>query len=367
MEEALKSIIDRGLTVAAAAERYNVGYFNLRRNYRILRDKHDRGDTSSDQIKLEKKKRGRKRSLEDAYISELKEELTKEDRSCNSLSPKEIGVRIHEKRKQQALNEGRNALAIKPVGISTERRLIKEIAPELIAKAQIKNNRRYQAIRDMYGAISHAVISHAILQPSLDKPFGRIKHCFMFNVDAVSCVIGESTSAKVRLVRGSNEYLKQVNRSPSKTVKQEKRRAVKQLYVTSADGYLNCAIIVLKDSHIKELKLIPIDKHHSGGYQLWLLLVPYQPKKRKNTQTVQNENATANNTISSSSVDDQQEATIENQVEEDCDLFSLLLEEEADHHDGSTIKKISCELFFIFGVTSLGSRASALIRTIVLA
>eukprot|EP01039_Chlorochromonas_danica_P011413 gene11414-12757_t len=152
----------------------------------------------------------------------------------------------------------------------------------------------------------------------------------MFNVDAVSCVIGESTSAKVRLVRGSNEYLKQVNRSPSKTVKQEKRRAVKQLYVTSADGYLNCAIIVLKDSHIKELKLIPIDKHHSGGYQLWLLLVPYQPKKRKNTQTVQNENATANNTISSSSVDDQQEATIENQVEEDCDLFSLLLEEEAD-------------------------------------
>jgi hypothetical protein len=91
----------------------------------------------------------------------------------------------------------------------------------------------------MYSAISHATILSAILGNTEELPGGRFHASFIFNIDAVSCLVGGVPgNMTVRMAEGSTAALRKLGRSPSATIQQGKERGIKQFYVTSPDGFL---------------------------------------------------------------------------------------------------------------------------------
>ena len=151
----------------------------------------------------------------------------------------------------------------------------KELAPEISNQPRQRSARRMQALLDMFGAISHAVISAAIQNPIgfCDGRVQRIKPYNCYNIDAVSSFAGSKLNYRVRCAAGTKASLKKKGLSISINKDKEKQRVIKQLYVTSSDGYVLVAVILISDNHISELSRHLLDKY-SGGYELWVILIP---------------------------------------------------------------------------------------------
>jgi hypothetical protein len=185
------------------------------------------------------------------------------------------------------------------------------VAPVVVSHATQRNERRAEALRDMYAAISMAVVAHAILSPlnsGINQPEDdretRIQPWLMFNMDAVSILIGNALKHKVRVTLNTKKNLQNLCLSVGFTKKQTKERGIKQYYITRANDFLTCAIIVIKDNHIKEISSQFL--HDNGGYECWVIFVPNRIKKiQTNTHDASNATTQINhrsNTIGRSSI-----------------------------------------------------------------
>lgn len=109
----------------------------------------------------------------------------------------------------------------------------------------------------------------------------RIAPRYYFNIDAVSSIIGGNSKVKVHLAPHSKSKLKEMKLSPAHQAEPRgnyKMRGVKQYYMTSADGFLKSAIIVIRDEHISTIRYKELVRY-DGGYDLWLVLMPKEHKK----------------------------------------------------------------------------------------
>ncbi len=172
----------------------------------------------------------------------------------------------------------------------TARKYVAEVAPVKVKSATVHNDRRCQALADMFNSISHAAVTTAIFEPTADRPFGRFEARNVYNIDAVSTMIGDQINTSVRMAVGSKEILKKAGRSPSIKHNKPQGRTVKQFYLTSADGFVRVAIIVIKDYNVKNIMSRCISK--DGGYEVWLLFEPCERKKSKTKKVVKKQKST---------------------------------------------------------------------------
>lgn len=252
LDEAARAVLDRQYRVCDAVKEFNVKDSTLRS--RVDAEKRRREGVLP-------KKRGRKKALEEEEIVELTGEVIASDLACDSKDTAEICEMIETKRQKIDPDA-------QPLGESTKRKIAAAIAPKVVNNPHVKNSRRCEALSDEFGNISHAVMTSAILD-NRTIPMGLI-----FNVDAVTSLIGGSSKSRVRIAASSAEELKSCNRSPSKKEDTTKQRGVKQFYLTSADGQLRCAVILLKDTHFKSIEICHLDNRGSGGYELYMVTVP---------------------------------------------------------------------------------------------
>jgi hypothetical protein len=167
-----------------------------------------------------------------------------------------------------------------------------------LMKAGNHNDRRVQATADMFSTVSQIGISYAIqgknidikpedLDPTIDISSDedtatkerkdvqglRIKPCMYFNLDAVCCGIGGEQNQKVFLSAETKNLLRKLKYTPTTNKKQGKRRFVKQVYVTSADGTVLCAFAIIKDNSVKEIQeLFP--ENNPTGPNFYIIFVP---------------------------------------------------------------------------------------------
>ena len=121
---------------------------------------------------------------------------------------------IHEERKDELVRSGvsrRNSELLKAWGKSTVYKWSRVICPTLITP-QPENDRRVQQLCDMFSAVSHAVISDAILNPEgyVDGRECRILVGNMYTFDAVSGLISGGASSKVRCMKITKEHLRKL-------------------------------------------------------------------------------------------------------------------------------------------------------------
>ena len=141
-----------------------------------------------------------------------------------------------------------------------------------------RNNRRIEAFADAYSAISLICIVFAVQNmrvPQVDMSTElRIKPRYFFNFDAVTSVIGEVEDRPVYLPESARKTLKELKLGVSAafSCSSAKRRGIKQLYLTSADGWLLVAVIIIRDNNIKKICFQHLS--NDGGYQTWLMLLP---------------------------------------------------------------------------------------------
>jgi hypothetical protein len=176
---------------------------------------------------------------------------------CSSLETKGIVDYLHGALAKRAASNNKAPIQMKR---STQYKYANIVAPDKGVHCDTKNERRVQALRDMYAAVSHASILHAILQPvNGDTTQCRIEPRLKFNMDEVSCLIGKKGVTRVRLAEGSKKALQNINRSPSQKENLKKCCGVKQLYLAAADGTLRAAIVIIKDSKIQNYELYHLD------------------------------------------------------------------------------------------------------------
>eukprot|EP01040_Poterioochromonas_malhamensis_P001863 gene1863-1995_t len=108
-------------------------------------------------------------------------------------------------------------------------------------------------MNNSYTGISQTVISHAI-QGIAFQPMREIM-------------------GNILPTHGKTKNLNDNMLSPSVVATRSQRRSVKQLYLTSAAGYLKVAVIIIKDRSIQRLELHQLSNQE--GYDLWLI---YSPK-----------------------------------------------------------------------------------------
>ncbi len=103
----------------------------------------------------------------------------------------------------------------------------------------------------------------------------RIKPRYYFNFDSVSAIIGEEENRPIYMSDSARKTLQELKLSVSKassTVSNEKRRGIKQLYLTSADYWLLAAVIMIRDRNIKNVLFQHLS--NDGGYQTWVIFIP---------------------------------------------------------------------------------------------
>lgn len=141
-----------------------------------------------------------------------------------------------------------------------------------------------QAFGDSYSTLSLVCITCAIqnLRVAIVDMSTKLRVIprYYYNFDAVSSVIGERHSKPVYLTDNARKTLRDLKLSVSAAwssngeavTSNAKRRGIKQVYLTSADGFFHLAVIIIRDRNVKRI----IFQHLSndGGYQTWMILLP---------------------------------------------------------------------------------------------
>ena len=228
--------------------------------------------------------RGRKRKISEEEERIVVEELNKTSSQRNT---KEIGKLMHEVHKQNEIKHKGQMREDFKMGNSTVRTYARRMAPEVVNKPIIRNTRREQAMNDLYNGISQVVLTHVIQDcvPNNEDPeplrFNsktnslRIHPSDTYNFDAVCCELNGDIIETIRMVSGKKRTLKENNLSASITQSLGQKRSIKQIYLTSADGFLLAAILVIRDRAVSNIHFHKLD--NSGGYQLWLVFSPAAP------------------------------------------------------------------------------------------
>lgn len=221
--------------------------------------------------------RGRKRKISEEIDDNSRETIKQ---GPAGRTNKDIKAVIDDELKKKREANNRNPYSIPSISASTYYRAIRRIAPEVEKNAVSRAPEREVAMEDMYSAISHVAVSHAIQNVlptesklAIESEVLRIHPAHIFNFDTVSCVINGELNENVRLPAGTKARCRQQNITPSYYAPRIQRRSIKQLYLTSADGYLHAAVVIIKDRSISTLQFHRLG--NQGGYELWLV---YSPK-----------------------------------------------------------------------------------------
>ena len=125
-----------------------------------------------------------------------------------------------------------------------------------------KEARRAEAFQDIFNAISQTAILHAIQDAAIDGRSDdyRIAARDIFNLDSVTCILGGDVKGQIIVLKSEKDLLKQMGISLSTKSQRKKRRCVKLVCVTSADGCLLAVFTILKDDSIKDLQILQLVK-----------------------------------------------------------------------------------------------------------
>lgn len=223
---------------------------------------------------------GRKGALSDESLSELTAAQSGKDINKSSNNVVQLIDIIHKKRQAEAVSAQSNSGSVKAVGKTTNYKYVNMICPDVVEKPTTQDPRRQQVMRDWFTAISHLVTVYMCQGISPSLPQGRISPNNMLNFDAVSSIIGGDLKDRIRLAPGSKALLRELDRSAGSTHLRTKKRGVKQFYLTSADGHLVAAIIIVKDRAIKSLVFEHVGRVDELGYEVWLAVIPTGDQSR---------------------------------------------------------------------------------------
>jgi hypothetical protein len=226
-------------------------------------------------------KKGRKPLFSDESLQQMKENIEMQSNCGKCLTTNSVKSGLLELFKEKA----QNPLTPLPSERTLYERAI-ELFPETAKNASCRCQERCLALEDLFSAISHVAVSYGIQEivPAeitdsvpLDKL--RIHPQDIYNIDGVATLLDGITNQTVRLVAGGKKKLKEkrLNATVSTSTKSSKRRTIKQLYLTSSDGFLHTAILVIKDRKVKQLAFHCLSAF-DGGYQVWLVLSPVKTK-----------------------------------------------------------------------------------------
>lgn len=219
---------------------------------------------------------GRKRSLPDEVVEHARMKI--QQSSSAHTTAEIVGFLrdgIVEYRKKNKLNEH----VIIKVGDRTLRDIARKLAPATESKPTIQSIEREKVINDLNTGISQAIMTHGIqgIQPTVEGKLPsdchlRIHPSNTFNFDTLSCIINGEIIEKVRLPHELKKKLKEKKLAVNKVAQRTQRRAVKQIYVTSAAGFLNVGVVIIKDRNIKIMEFHKLVTQ--GGYELWVVFSP---------------------------------------------------------------------------------------------
>lgn len=220
-------------------------------------------------------KRGRKRWYSET-VEEKSSQRLQEDPSVKTLS--QVIEILDAAQTEERLDNNLNPYFKAEISTSTKFRAARRIAPDISKNPKLRTAKRDLAMNDIFNGIAQATMAHAIQNvpplPDLSAIYSdslRIHPSCLFNFDAVSCDLNGEIIASVRMASGTKK-LRELKQSSAVSTPDKKHRSVKQLYLTSADGFLHAAIVIIKDHKIQTLQL-----HHiadQGGYQLWVVFSP---------------------------------------------------------------------------------------------
>lgn len=145
------------------------------------------------------------------------------------------------------VDNGRNAASLKPISPQSSFKWVNEIAP-VIFRAQQQNNLRLEAMEDAYSPISHVAV--------------------------VLKLLGISPENRTAASPGFLQERLALKSNAGRTAKGSKQRAIKQIYVTSANGFLLCGIMIIRNRKFKRIMVKTVGAPTTIGHEYWLILEP---------------------------------------------------------------------------------------------
>ena len=136
----------------------------------------------------------------------------------------------------------------------------------VVHSGKTQNARRREAYTDLYASYNLAAIMHAVqdLKLSEDPTKARIKSSNMYNIDAVSALIGKDRVVRLIVSKTTKKKLKEMNIAPASASNRKKERGIRMVFVTGSDGSLVAAFIIIKDRNIKQLKTVKLQSAGEG-------------------------------------------------------------------------------------------------------
>lgn len=147
----------------------------------------------------------------------------------------------------------------------------------VVHSGKTQNARRREAYTDLYASYNLAAIMHAVqdLKLSEDPTKARIKSSNMYNIDAVSALIGKDRVVRLIVSKTTKKKLKEMNIAPASASNRKKERGIRMVFVTGSDGSLVAAFIIIKDRNIKQLKTVKLQSAGEGKIcSVYLILTP---------------------------------------------------------------------------------------------
>ncbi len=194
--------------------------------------------------------RGRPRVISSYSFETIVEKDKINTMSKNSSTRATIRQKIEETRRADLIKCGGNTFTLlEPPSSRTIRRLLQSYYEKCL-KPSITTSRRIEALSDFFNFISNATILKAALQCDSEFPNGRVASEYIYNMDATSQMIGETSDVTVFVPKGLKKELASRNRSVSREAdnnQEGKKRSVKTHYLTNAIGNLVCAVHVIRD------------------------------------------------------------------------------------------------------------------------
>jgi hypothetical protein len=155
---------------------------------------------------------------------------------------------------------------------STVQKFLKISAPVSTNQPSTVNERREEAMRDSYNAISTAAMLYAVLNVSNDHPNGdRFLPWNITNTDTQCVMLGTTRKIKARTPQGMVALLKEVRLSVSRTEPKHKVRSVKNTPTIAVSGELLSFVTVIKERRCTETKVF---QFQMSGYKLFVIFRP---------------------------------------------------------------------------------------------
>jgi hypothetical protein len=104
------------------------------------------------------KKMGRPPAMDSEVVAELQAEIAEADAARNSKDKQQITKAIRDKRKEVAVRNDQNALAIKDTCAKTNMKYIKQIAPHVVNAPTPQSERRFDALQRPVNHVSMAAM-----------------------------------------------------------------------------------------------------------------------------------------------------------------------------------------------------------------